>query len=379
MPVSDEQWELIGQLTMYLGIASFLGSLAIIISYWTVDSMRNGVAELIMFMSCTKLTSAIALIIGKHGPDAGESSFLCQMQSVFSQYGDFAAMVWSSFIAVDITLIMLRRYSVDQVCKLHRRVYLPICIALPLIIALLPIWVPDADGERFYGDAGGWCWFTEKNARFRFYLLYIPFWVIFVYNAVTYITIGIHIWRQARRLQNFTALNHSAHMIDYAKNVSLYMFSYVLTWTIPSINRIHALVSGDQVYILNLLQSIGDSTVGVVDLAIYLYIWRKSLWHKSYGSHMAGPSRDNGRHTGTTRTDISTFGFRGKQQQHTLLSTLEEYNVDAANMYDGDEGSAYRPPPQAAMGQLMPLETLGYKDSISFTPPAAYSNNAINR
>ncbi|RKP07934.1 slime mold cyclic AMP receptor-domain-containing protein [Thamnocephalis sphaerospora] len=279
MTISGEEWRVISSVATIVAAVS--------LTYWFIRSMRSSVSELVMLMSISKLNSTIAYIIGRHGPSAGEDSFLCQLQGVLTQYGNLAYVLWTSFIALDLLLIMLRGYSIERVCRLHRRVYLPICLTIPLLVSLIPAGIRDTKGHFFYGSAGLWCWISEANGAYRLYLLYIPLWIIFAFNISSYVSVGCAIWKKSRMVRGAAESRRHVYILEYVKNVSLYLLAFLLAWLAPSINRGYLLATNQHVYALYMLHSLSSPATGIVDLVIYLYIWWKSGGHALWRSPLS--------------------------------------------------------------------------------------------
>src|SRR5262245_48250972 len=96
--------------------------------------------------------------------------------------------------ATNLLLIVLFNCSHDSVTRLRRRIYRPICTAVPLVIALPPLSPVNSNGHHLYGDANQRCWIPNRFVPYRFYLLYIPFRLLFLFKLAVYLLVGWVVW-----------------------------------------------------------------------------------------------------------------------------------------------------------------------------------------
>jgi hypothetical protein len=134
-------------------------------------------------------------LLCSHGIRAGEDSWLCQMQGAMQQIGDLACILFTGLIALDLMLIIFFRRAVSQVNRMHYRVYAPTCTTISLLVGLIPLAIRNGSGERFYGDAGPWCWVSQSWISFQLYVFYLPLWLVFLFSVCVYVAVGRVIWK----------------------------------------------------------------------------------------------------------------------------------------------------------------------------------------
>jgi hypothetical protein len=189
------------------------------------------------------------------------------------QVGDLSAILWPGCIAMDLMLVMYKGRSISQVDQLHYRVYAPICIIIPIIVGLSGLLVRNSDGNRFYGDSGPWCWISKPYLIFQLLLLYIPLWIVFLFNLIIYTSVGHLIWNNSKSSGLQPAKETNKYKYIYIKNVSLYLLAFLATWAIPSVNRFYNYFHPDKpLFILHLLHALLLTSNGVLNCAVYFYV-----------------------------------------------------------------------------------------------------------
>ena len=107
---------------------------------------------------------------------------LCVFQGVMTQIFSFAGIIWTFVIGISL-------YA--KICH-DKYINIPLAFCCVLIIAILSAILPFSSGEIVYGSAGGWCWYLQKDKTnwyfqyYRFFLFYIPTWIIIVSNWLLY-------------------------------------------------------------------------------------------------------------------------------------------------------------------------------------------------
>ncbi|RKP08991.1 hypothetical protein THASP1DRAFT_29219 [Thamnocephalis sphaerospora] len=272
--LTEEQWQAISIGTTVASSLSIICAIITIVTYLKWRRFHTSVSDLVFMMAISELISMSGYVIGRKGPAAGVDSVLCQLQGALEQVGDISSIMWTSFIALDLMLIIFFQRAVEQVNRLHYRVYAPVCALVALSVGLVPLGLRDAQGNRFYGDSSLWCWISQPWVNYQLYVFYLPLWLVFIFNATVYALVGRILWKHFKQASLFgsrTGLNNFT--LTYAKNVSLYLAAFLLTWTAPSINRLYTyLRPNDQVFALYLLHATLPTANGIFNSIIYFYI-----------------------------------------------------------------------------------------------------------
>jgi hypothetical protein len=270
---TDAQWSAIKIVTTASASLGVLGALITCVAYLYWKHMRTAIAQIIFYMAIADLCSSISMAIGRLGPASGTDSALCQLQAAGQQWGDISSILWTCMISINLIWIMFRGRAVEDLQR-YTHLHLVICFLLPVIWAIVPIFVRPENSVRMYGDADLWCWISPKHSTAQMMLFYVPLWIVFVFNLITYLIVGRAIWRRARYVVNtsdMTDLNNYRHI--YSKNVSLYLLAFLLTWTPATLNRIYTMAfHGHRSFVLALLHGMFTPSRGMINCLVYFYI-----------------------------------------------------------------------------------------------------------
>jgi hypothetical protein len=106
-------------------------------------------------MTICDICSAISLLFGRAGIDAGSESLVCQLQSTIMQFGDLGTILWTVLISHMLLAIIVFKRQVDTVLD-HQIIYLIIGYMIPFIVAILPLFFKNSAGNSIYGDTNYW-------------------------------------------------------------------------------------------------------------------------------------------------------------------------------------------------------------------------------
>ncbi|KAI8056873.1 slime mold cyclic AMP receptor-domain-containing protein [Syncephalis plumigaleata] len=336
---TPSQW---AALEIVTGVCAGLGAIGAITTcgaylYW--KHMRTAIARIVFFMAISDLVASISMALGRLGPISGTKNAFCQLQAAGMQWGDISSILWTGMISINLIWIMYRGRAVDDIQK-YERVHLLVCYAAPLIWAVVPIFIRVDGHTRVYGDADLWCWVSPDLATAQMVLFYVPLWIIFAFNIVTYLAVGRLIWKRAHMVARGGDSNGAnSYRYTYGKNVSLYLLAFLLVWTPATLNRIHTIAfHGERSFVLNLLHSIMTPSRGLINCLVYCYI----TW---YSQIRATSSVMNGRdHSGYISTiEIRSHGWPQRPRGRTNLDTSIQagsfvgQSRDAVNDYNNTD------------------------------------------
>ncbi|KNE64854.1 hypothetical protein AMAG_10189 [Allomyces macrogynus ATCC 38327] len=222
------------------------------------------------------------------------------------------------------------------------------------IRAQLTIAAVDDERPPFYGDAVLWCWISNEYRSFRQYFLYIPLWLVFVYTILVYLVAGIAIIRPNTRwliILSGRKKSSSSHGAGnpaasptaatsaaapprtapvlrlssrarkhYIIRAMLYSFAFFLTWTGPTINRLHSqLHPDDLVFGLAVLHALTSPLQGFLNAQVYFstYLIRACLPGLD-----AAPAADRNRPPGSPRHTAHGGDGVGVEMEPTQVVTV---------------------------------------------------------
>ncbi|KAJ3368242.1 hypothetical protein GGF31_006472 [Allomyces arbusculus] len=217
------------------------------------------------------------------------------------------------------------------------------------IRAQLTIAAVNEERPPFYGDAVLWCWISNEYRSFRQYFLYIPLWLVFVYTIFVYLVAGIAIIRPNTRwliILSGRKKSSSSHGAGnpasptpatagprtppalrlssrarkhYIIRAMLYSFAFFLTWTGPTINRLHSqLHPDDLVFGLAVLHALTSPLQGFLNAQVYFstYLIRACL-----PALDAAPAADRNRPPESPRQMAHADGV-GLEMEPTQVATV---------------------------------------------------------
>ncbi|KAJ3351857.1 hypothetical protein GGF32_004050 [Allomyces javanicus] len=225
------------------------------------------------------------------------------------------------------------------------------------IRAQLTIAAVDDERPPFYGDAVLWCWISNEYRSFRQYFLYIPLWLVFVYTILVYLVAGIAIIRPNTRWliilsgrkkssSSHGAANPAASPTaaaaaaapprtppvlrlssrarkHYIIRAMLYSFAFFLTWTGPTINRLHSqLHPDDLVFGLAVLHALTSPLQGFLNAQVYFstYLIRACL--PGLDAAPAGGAQDRNRPPGSLRHTAHADGVVVEMEPTQVVTVL---------------------------------------------------------
>ena len=147
-------------------ILSILGSIAIILSYIIIKSVRSKARELLVHLSIMDLTFTSANLIGialpydryllhKHGHEHHTFNGVCKAQAFIAVYGTIGSVLWTLGLAVYLYYRIVSRDV--NVTKWVVRVLYVVCYTLPLYASLWLLLTGHLGYPIEGHGSGGWC------------------------------------------------------------------------------------------------------------------------------------------------------------------------------------------------------------------------------
>ncbi|KAI9747759.1 MAG: hypothetical protein M1815_003925 [Lichina confinis] len=286
-------------------VFSIAGTMFTLGTFLFCRGFNRPINRLVFFASWGNLITDIPALISQAGPRAGSDSALCQTQAFFVQSFCPADVYWTFAMALNVYLVMFRKYSAEQLKRLEWR-YFVLCYGVPVALGLSYCFVRTDSRGRIYGNAVVWCWVTAKWPDLRFGTCYGLIWLSAAGTLAIYLAVGIKVYKAQRELRSLarsvssvsksgsqavvaikeidirvqhddvlamdltdeleanivhqeaspyrSKRSHSVVIsggkksaesaqtdaaVAYAKIAFLFFLSLIITWGVPSINRIH--------------------------------------------------------------------------------------------------------------------------------------------
>ncbi|EKG10008.1 hypothetical protein MPH_12882 [Macrophomina phaseolina MS6] len=199
----DEALHKYGKIARATSILSIACIIFTITTFAAFPYFRKPINRLIIYASFGNMLCNVATIINISAiPGHGGTVGLCRFQGFFMQTFTPADSMWTLSMALNVYLTFFRKYDARSLRSLEMK-YVVInygIFLLPgfvyLMLDLSPL------NPRIYGNAGLWCWCTQRYEWLRFTFFYIPVWVAILLTIAIYLRTGREIFRQRAFLRN---------------------------------------------------------------------------------------------------------------------------------------------------------------------------------
>lgn len=205
------------------------------------------------------LSSIMSLFLPADGvlPFGPAASVLCQIQAFMVQYLTLAVYFWTLSLAIHAFFTVVLKWKKSLLIRLLFWVYLPCNVLLPLLPAIV------GQALHFYGPPGPsqnpvWCWVKPEFVSFRLGALYFPFLIIWLLNAVLFISVIIALYRLGTTYVRAASIR-----------IALYLSIFLVGFLPGLLNRSFQAFDVYQTYWLYALQSVCDNSVGFADSLVY--------------------------------------------------------------------------------------------------------------
>ena len=258
MPLSKSDRLIVYFSMLPFDFISILGSLFIVLLYLLVVSLQKFPFKIIFVLSIFDLFHAIAFAIPTYNSD--DKDILCQMQSIMLSFSTTAGILWTSYIAGSLYLIIVKNSSFPQK---HFKFFLFTVLIISILMTLVPS-ITDT-----YGLAAGWCWISQNpqyDTKFyeRYFLFFIPLWTSIALNTILFIFVS----RAVRK----TTMNQKV-LISLNKKLKYYPIILVISFLPYTIKSIFEFL--DNIYFerhlleLTIVAGIFRSIMGLLNAIVY--------------------------------------------------------------------------------------------------------------
>ncbi|CAK7219849.1 hypothetical protein SCUCBS95973_003960 [Sporothrix curviconia] len=227
MQLSGQQASVVVGLERAGASLSMIGVLLIIATFGLFKRLRTVPNTFILFASMANIGASTASLIGLSGIAQGSDSTLCRAQAFLLEMFMQSDPWWSFAMAFNVYLVFFHSAN-PTTFRRHLWVYCLVCFGLPMIPAIVCLYVQNASKGPVYGDATLWCWIGDSWNALRIYSYYIPIWVCIFLSAVIYVAVGYHVFHQRNQLRNLT-LSNQAKDLSSSENLNPPIYGTVTT------------------------------------------------------------------------------------------------------------------------------------------------------
>jgi len=295
---SDDDEDMLRVINLVTCGVSIVSSTFIVVSAILTGLMRNSRLtglRLVFMLSLTDIFYSIAYFIGD--PDGG--SVECYVQAVMGQFFGIASVGWPLAIATFLWCTFILDWPEDEGPRFFW-ISNAVIWGFSGLMAAIPL--------NHYDTAGGWCWIDQDGYgdAMRFGTFYIIIWLVVLAIVAFYFSLIRHLHavallpeekeRCCYQLRSVTAIlikgdpsqadTHTidqvylARMIRYMRRQCLFPVVLIVCWIVPTINRIHDLVSDDPTLWLAATALATSNLTGLLNAIVYGFIqtaWRDEM------------------------------------------------------------------------------------------------------
>ncbi|KAL1890512.1 hypothetical protein Sste5346_008180 [Sporothrix stenoceras] len=218
MQLSEQQASVVVGLERAGASLSMIGVFLIIVTFALFKRLRTVPNTFILFASMANIGAGTASLIGLLGIAQGSNSTLCRAQAFLLEMFMQSDPMWSFAMAFNVYLVFFHSAN-PTTFRRHLWAYCLACFGLPMIPAIVCLYVQNADKGPVYGDATLWCWIDDSWNALRIYSYYMPIWVCIFLSAVIYVAVGYHVFHQRNQLRNLT-LSNQAKDLSSSENLT---------------------------------------------------------------------------------------------------------------------------------------------------------------
>lgn len=240
-----------------VGCVSVLSTLFILFLIFLFRRYNFLSQRLILYLVIAAFFDSVAYSLGAVGGQ--EEGPLCTLAGFYLSVTDWAVVVW----VCNITVNLFWNVVVLRPSNLYLEVfYVVVSVVVPVFFSLFPFI------DSSYGPAGLWCWINndrEAGKYLRFFVWYIPIWLVTVGLFVMFLIIIVKLTWEVRRWDPYNPESQRKRDLirREIKPLILYPFAFLLLNIFPTINRIQNAIEPDNpIFALYLLHAFTSPLLG---------------------------------------------------------------------------------------------------------------------
>lgn len=235
---------------------SFVACIFMIFVIWLFKKYKAFTQRLILYLSIASFMDSIAYIMSDYYSDGA----LCDFQAFWMTWFDWVCLLWVCCITINLGLLAIKMKKTEK----YEWLYHVVCWIVPLIISCIPF-----AGDH-YGPAGAWCWLVEW--KWRFGIWYVPLFLIIFLLFVAYIYIVVVVNRRVHTYEGTydpDVEQTKILMKEDIKPLRGYPFVYLAVSIFPLVNRIQNAINHQPVFVLYLLHIISSPLHGAMNAIVF--------------------------------------------------------------------------------------------------------------
>ncbi|KFG86306.1 hypothetical protein MANI_026996 [Metarhizium anisopliae] len=210
--ITDDQAKILQIVGRAASALSALGVVTIITVFCVAPHFRNPMHRLIFINAFYNAFDVACTMISVSGPAGGNASALCKFQAFINQMFPLADVLWTLVMAIDVFLIVFRRYDGESLKRLEWK-YMAVITSVTFIPAFAflfieteekgPVYGSVAVSRSAYSDAD--TMMTDASSIDRYGARFRQSGSMILISMVIYVLVGIEIVKRKGALQSFNS------------------------------------------------------------------------------------------------------------------------------------------------------------------------------
>eukprot|EP00835_Amoeboradix_gromovi_P004542 NODE_359_length_10180_cov_0.431703.p4 type:complete len:337 gc:universal NODE_359_length_10180_cov_0.431703:4143-3133(-) len=241
---------------------SIIGSIFLVFRFLKSNNVyqSNLSNRIILYMSALDIVGSINFFIGEF---VFASPVGCMIQGVFVEMA-VSGPLWNCCFVMNVLLRVVFNMHRDKANKLEY-IYHIVAWGIPIIGNTVAVY------QDAFGVVGAWCWYRAQYIGLRFGTFYA-----FVFFSVFFnIIVSLMVMWYIRSLTGKFPKNKN--LMRSGQRQLLYVVAFIFSFGPSSITRIVQLITGQQVYMLTVLQALTLPLQGFLNCIVYLILKQVKL------------------------------------------------------------------------------------------------------
>ncbi|KAL2211883.1 G-protein coupled receptor [Sarocladium strictum] len=200
--LTQGQLEAISIIERVNSVLSLLGSLFIIVTFCFSKAFHKPINRLVFYATFGNMLTNVGTLMSR-SYNSEPNSVGCQFQSFLIQMFMPADAFWILAMAINVYLTFYFKFDSRRLRKMEIPYFIT-CYGIPMIPAIVYLFLENKDGQRVYGNATLWCWVVPEWGLMRIATFYGPVWILILLTFFIYIRAGRTIYEKRRQLHDFS-------------------------------------------------------------------------------------------------------------------------------------------------------------------------------
>eukprot|EP01091_Cochliopodium_minus_P007803 TRINITY_DN17688_c0_g1_i1.p1 TRINITY_DN17688_c0_g1~~TRINITY_DN17688_c0_g1_i1.p1 ORF type:complete len:285 (-),score=25.41 TRINITY_DN17688_c0_g1_i1:55-909(-) len=253
-----------------INTTSIIGILSLNITFMLTDRLKNYKYRIISYITFCNLITSVSILLGRIFY-MKNMEMACHFTAYTVQYGLMSSLLWTSILSYYVLNIIINpKWTITNQVEIVFNILIWTVSLIPLVLMKT---------QSLVGNAVFYCWIRDDKKVYRFFYLYIPFFLLLLLN------LGCAIALFTKNKKDYKELGESVQQYgdyeNYGKSASMLnlittiLIVQTICWIFPLTDRILAEFKIIDFY-STFLQVLFESLEGTLS-AIIFFVQLKKL------------------------------------------------------------------------------------------------------